>query len=98
MVELSRSKGNALAVSGHPVEGWMGLLLEVDGITRAADISTPLSQEKIIQIFQACAQGDSLWEKEFEWDIIVGKTPVGRIIILVMILLAVLFFGRNCAK
>jgi len=99
LIQLSQSKGNSLAVSGHPVEGWVGLILEVNGITRAADISTPLGQEKIIQIFQSYARGDNLWEKEFQWDVIdQGKWPIKRIVILIVIFLAILFLDRSCLK
>jgi hypothetical protein len=99
LVELSRSKGNSLAVSGHPVEGWLGLVLEADGISRAADVSTPLRQEKIIGIFQSYARGDDLWEKEFQWAVIdSGKLPVKRIVFLVAVIVVILFFGRSCVK
>ena len=99
LVELSRNEGNALAVSGHPVEGWIGLILEVNGVTRAADISMPLRQDKIIQIFQSYALGDDSWEKEFQWDIIdSGKWPVKRIVIILLIFLAILLLGRRFLK
>jgi hypothetical protein len=99
LVILSRDEGNSLTTCGHPDEGWGGLLHEANGITRGADISTPLRQEKIIQIFQSYARGDDLWENEFQWDIVdEGKWPVKRMVVLVAIFLAILFFGRSCLK
>lgn len=98
-VELSRSNGNSLAVSGHPVEGWLGLMLDIEGVTRAADISAPLTQEKIIRIFQSYARGNDLWEIEFQWDVIDrGKIPAKRVAILILIFLGILFIARSCAK
>ena len=98
LVTLMRNEGNSITASGHPVEGWGGLLRETDGITYGADISTPLRQEKIIQIFQCYARGDDLWEKEFQWDVVVGKWNAKRIIFWLVVFLAVLFFGRSCVK
>jgi len=99
LVILSRGEGNSLTTSGLPTEGWFALLHEANGVTRGAEISTPLRQEKAIQIFQSYAGGDDLWEKEFQWDIIdEGKWPVKRIVVLVAIFLAILFFGRSCLK
>jgi hypothetical protein len=98
LVILSRSEGNSLTTGGHPAEGW-NLLHEANGVTRDADISAPLRQEKIIQIFQSYARGDDMWEKEFQWDIIdQGKWPVKRIVIMVVVLLVIFFCGRSCIK
>jgi hypothetical protein len=99
LVILSQNEGNSLTTSGLPTEGWGALLHEVDGVTRGADISTPLRQEKIIQIFQAYARRDDLWKKEFQWNVIdSGKWPVKRIVILAVIALAILFYARGCTK
>jgi hypothetical protein len=98
LVILSRDKGNSLTASGLPAEGWAALLHEANDVTYGADISTPLRQEKVIQIFQSYANGDDLWKKEFQWDVIAGKWDAKRIIFWVVILLAVLFFGRSCIK
>lgn len=86
-------------MSGHPVEGWLGLMLDIEGVTRAADISAPLTQEKIIRIFQSYARGNDLWEIEFQWDVIDrGKIPAKRVAILILIFLGILFIARSCAK
>lgn len=98
LVILSKNKENSLTTSGHPVEGWMALLHEKDGITSSANPSRPLSQEEIIKIFQSYARGDLAWEKEFEWSVIEGKLPVKRIIVLIVVLLVVLLSARACAK
>jgi hypothetical protein len=99
LVILSRDEGNSLTTSGLPTEGWGALLHEVNGVTHGTDISTPLRQEKIIQIFQAYARGDGLWEKEFQWDVVdSGKWPVKRIVFLVATALVILFFARCCTK
>src|SRR5262249_40893242 len=68
LVILSRNKGNTLSVSGHPMEGWAGLNLEENGIDRTANIASSINQDKVIQIFQSYAKGDTLWEKEFQWE------------------------------
>jgi hypothetical protein len=99
LIELSRSKGNSLAVSGHPVEGWLGLVHEVSGVTSAADISAPLQQEKIVQMFQSYARGDNSWGKEFEWEVIdSGRWPVKRIALLIGIAAILVFVGHSCLK
>jgi hypothetical protein len=98
LVTLSRSKGNSLTTSGHPIEGWCALLYETDGITRSANPPAPLSQEKTIHIFQSYARGDASWEKDFQWDVIAGKLTARRIVVWLVILVIVLFFARNCSK
>jgi len=99
LVIFSRDENNSLTAAGTPAEGWSGLLHETNGVTRGAEISSPLRQDKIIQVFQAYAHGDDLWEKEFQWGIIdSGKWPVKRIVILVAVALAILWIVRSCAK
>lgn len=98
LVILSKNKENSLTASGHPAEGWIALLHEKDRTTRSANPSKPLSQEEIIRIFQSYARGDLSWEKEFEWSVIEGKLPAKRIAILLVVLLAVVFLARACAK
>lgn len=98
LVILAKDKKNSLTTSGHPVEGWMALLHEKDGITRSADPSKPLSQEEIIKIFQSYARADLSWEKEFDWSNIDGKLTPKRIAIWIIVLLVVVFLARACAK
>jgi len=99
LVILSLGEGNTLTTSGLPTEGWAVLLREANGVTRGADISTPLRQEEVIQKFQSYARGDDLWEEEFRWKVIdEGRWPVKRLLVLAAILFAILFFGRSCMK
>jgi len=98
LVILQRGEDDSLTAGGHPVEGWGGLIHEHNGISRGAKLSGSLTQEKIIQIFQAYAQGDELWEKEFEWEVVEGKFPVSRIVVGLAILLVLVFFLRSCVK
>ena len=99
LVIFSRDEANSLTAAGTPAEGWSGLLHETNGITRGAEISSPLRQEKIIQMFQSYARGDEFWEKEFQWNVLdSGKWPVKRIAVFAVIFLAILFLARSCWK
>jgi hypothetical protein len=98
LIILSRNEVDTLTTSGHPVEGWGALLHENNSVTRGADISTPLRQEKAIQIFQSYARGDDSWEKEFQWEIVVGKWNFKRMVVWLVVLLAFLLFARGCVK
>lgn len=97
LVILSRGEGDSLTTAGHPVEGWGGVIREVKGVNRGAKISGSLTQEKIIQIFQAYAQGDELWEKEFEWKDL-EKPWSWRIVIWIAVGVVLLFLGRKFLK
>jgi len=97
LVILSRNKGNSLTVAGHPAQGWAGLILEENGISRTANISSSISQEKIIQTFQCYAKGDGAWEKEFRWDVI-HKRKLPPTILLIAAFLGILFLARSCVK
>ena len=45
LVIFSRDEANSLTAAGTPAEGWSGLLHETNGITRGAEISSPLRQD-----------------------------------------------------
>jgi len=98
LVILQRGEDDSLTAGGHPVEGWGGLIHEHNGINRGARLSGSVTQEKIVQIFQAYTRGDDLWEQEFEWEIVAGKFPVSRIVISLAILLVLVLFLRSCVK
>jgi hypothetical protein len=98
LVVFSRDENNSLTAAGTPAEGWSGLLQDANGVSRVAQISSPLRQEKIIQIFQSYARGDELWEKEFQWNAVdEEKWPVKRIAAVGAILLAIIVIARSCS-
>jgi hypothetical protein len=97
LVILSRDGENSLITSGHPVEGWGALIYEADGISNGADISKPITQEKIIQIFQSYGRGDDLWKIELTWETL--EKPGGwRILIWIAVGVVLLFLGRKFLK
>ena len=58
-----------------------------------------LRQDKVIQIFQAYAKGDDLWEKEFQWEIIDSvKWPVKRLAVLIAIAATVFILVKILTK
>ena len=99
LVTLSRDPKNSLTASGTLSEGWGTLLYQVDGATRGADLSMSLRQDKVIQIFQAYAKGDDLWEKEFQWEIIDSvKWPVKRLAVVIAIAATVFILVKILTK
>jgi len=98
LVTLSKGSENSLTVSGHPSEGWIALLHEIDGTTHGANPTKPLSQEEAIRIFQAYAHGDLSWKNQFQWNAVAGKLPTKRIAILIIALIGALLLARACAK
>lgn len=91
LVILKRGENDVLTAAGHPDEGWCGLLRDRQGVTYGARIprSNFLTQEKVVQIFQAFARGDESWEKQFQWDVLEGKFPASRILLAFVVLLLI---------
>ena len=98
LVILERGEDDSLTVGGHPVDGWGGLIREHKRIDRGAKLTGSLSQEKIIQIFQSFARGDDLWEKEFEWENLTGRTSWLRILLWFAVLAGLVFIARRFWK
>jgi hypothetical protein len=65
LVMRFRGENDSLTVSGHPAQGWYGLIHEDQGARFSANPSKPLPQENIMQIFQPYVRGDDLWKKSF---------------------------------
>ena len=98
LVILERGEDDSLTAGGHPVEGWGGLIREHQGVDRGAKLTGSLSQEKIIQIFQSFARGDDLWEREFEWENLTGRTSWLRILLWFAVLAGLVFIARRFWK
>jgi len=99
LVILERDQNSSIYTSGLPSEGWMSLFNVIEGKIYCADISAPLSQEKIIQIFQSYARGEEEWKKEFKWELFDdGKRSIKWFGMLAAVLLIIVFFICKFSK
>ncbi|HEU5396233.1 MAG TPA: hypothetical protein VFV81_03635 [Verrucomicrobiae bacterium] len=99
LVVLLAAAGNSLTTAGTPDEGWGGILLEENGVTRGAKIPGSLPQEKIIEIFQAYRRGEDAWKKEFQWDLVdSGRSNWQNLLLLAVVVVAILWLSHGCTR